>query len=190
MAGLAETCSHIAAILYWLETAVRICHNTSCTSKPNIWLPPSVPKACPQVPYVTLEELEKISQRQHSMDTSTKWEAVARQAPNDEDVREFYTSLSSAPNRKRGILSLVSPYSDNFLQSSHHLPPLLQGLYSPKNIHLNYSELLENGKGICNTQVTDLEVRHLEEITRGQVSNKQWFNYRAGRITASLFYQV
>lgn len=27
MAGLAETCSHVAAILYWLETAVRIKSN-------------------------------------------------------------------------------------------------------------------------------------------------------------------
>ena len=63
MAGLAETCSHIAAILYWLETAVRINKNTSCTSKPNGWFPPSLPKACEQIPYVTLEELEKISQR-------------------------------------------------------------------------------------------------------------------------------
>lgn len=39
-----------------------------------------------QVPYVTLEELEKISQ---SIDTSTKWEAFARQAPNAEDIHEF-----------------------------------------------------------------------------------------------------
>ena len=61
MASLAETCSHIAAILYWLETAVRLNAKTTCTSKPNSWLPPSMPATCHQVPYVTMEELEQIS---------------------------------------------------------------------------------------------------------------------------------
>ena len=62
MAGLGETCSHIAAMLYWLETAARINKSTSCTSMSNGWLPPTLPRACTEVPYVTLEELEKISQ--------------------------------------------------------------------------------------------------------------------------------
>ena len=30
----------------------------------------------------------------------------------------------------------------------------------------------------------------MEELTRGQAKNKQWFKYRAGRITASQFHQV
>ena len=57
--------------------------------------------------------------------------------------------------------------------------------YSPENIHLNYSQLLEKAKGMCDEPVSDLQVTHLEEITMGQASNKQWFKYRAGRITAS-----
>ena len=35
MAGLAETSSHIAAILYWKEAAIHISNNNACTSKPN-----------------------------------------------------------------------------------------------------------------------------------------------------------
>ena len=33
MAGLAETCSHVGAVLYWTETAVRIRDEATCTSK-------------------------------------------------------------------------------------------------------------------------------------------------------------
>ena len=40
MAGLAETCSHVGAVLHWLETAIRLNSNTSCTSKENKWLMP------------------------------------------------------------------------------------------------------------------------------------------------------
>ena len=47
------------------------------------------------------------------MDTSSKkWDAVVKLEPNKEDIEEFYRSLSKAPNRKPGILSLVYPYSD------------------------------------------------------------------------------
>ncbi len=40
MTGLTKTCSHVATILYWLETAIRISDDVSCTSKPNKWLSP------------------------------------------------------------------------------------------------------------------------------------------------------
>ena len=91
MAGLAETCSHIAAILYWLETAVRVRNNISCTSQPNTWLSPSLPNACEQVPYVTLEELEGISQRQSSVGVSSNaWENIAKQPPSTEDLQALF----------------------------------------------------------------------------------------------------
>ena len=32
MAGLAETCSHVGAVLHWVQTAVRV-NNLCCTSK-------------------------------------------------------------------------------------------------------------------------------------------------------------
>lgn len=54
IAGLGETCSHIAAILYWLETVVHVHSETTCTSKSNAWLSPSMPTACREVPYVTM----------------------------------------------------------------------------------------------------------------------------------------
>ena len=106
MAGLGETCSHIAAILYWLETAARITKTTSCTSMPNSWLPPALPRTCTEVPYVTLEELEKISRRQQKIQpVCKKWEETAKQVPTEEDLKEFFLSLSEAPNRNPSPLS-------------------------------------------------------------------------------------
>lgn len=160
MAGLAETCSHVAAILYWLETAIRIHDGTSCTSKTNSWLPPSLPKACPEVPYVTLEELEKISQRQSNMDPPTNaWANIANQTPTEGELDKFYVSLGSVPNRKPGLLSLVAPYSSTFVQSKDHLPPALQGLYSPESLELDYSALLVKVRGLCTSEtLTDAQV--------------------------------
>ena len=72
MAGV-ETCSHVAAILYWLETAVRIREEATCTSKPNLWLPPSIPATFHQVPYCTMEELEKISSHKNVSQSNSRF---------------------------------------------------------------------------------------------------------------------
>ncbi len=109
MAGLAETCSHVAAILYWLETAIRISGDVSCTSKPNKWLSPTLPNACKQIPYVTLAELESISRRQqHTPDVSTDtWENLKKQRPSTEDLQHFFAQLNEVADRKPAILSLL-----------------------------------------------------------------------------------
>ena len=40
MAGMSQTCNHIAAALFRIESAVRNgLNNPACTSKPNQWLP-------------------------------------------------------------------------------------------------------------------------------------------------------
>ena len=117
-------------------------------------------------------------------------ESYCKAITHEGDMNEFFLSLSKVPNRKPALLSLLPTYSDRFSQSAQHLPTLLQGRYCPENGHLNYSELLEKNKNICCEPILESQVKHLEEITRGQASNKQWFKFRAGRITASQLYQV
>ena len=44
MAGQGETCSHVGARLYWLETRVCIRVQTTCTSMKNRWIVPTAAK--------------------------------------------------------------------------------------------------------------------------------------------------
>ena len=53
MAEQGETCSHVGAVLYWLETRVRITEQTTCTSMENRWI---VPTAVKDIPYFMLDE--------------------------------------------------------------------------------------------------------------------------------------
>ena len=55
MAGLAETCSHVGAVLHWIQTAVRLHNSISCTSKENKWL---MPKLVQEIPYLPLIEID------------------------------------------------------------------------------------------------------------------------------------
>ena len=55
MAGLSEMCSHVGALLFWLEFIVRKREEKSCTSGPNQWLEP---KSIKQVPYLELINID------------------------------------------------------------------------------------------------------------------------------------
>ena len=55
MAGSAEICSHIGAILHWVETAVHIGNVTPCTSLENKWL---VPAPVQDIPRLHLKDID------------------------------------------------------------------------------------------------------------------------------------
>ena len=55
MAGLGETCSHVGALLYWVEYQVQRHTAITSTSKPNEWLQP---KTIKQVPFLRLEDID------------------------------------------------------------------------------------------------------------------------------------
>ena len=54
MAGLAEACSHIGAVLHWIEAAVRINMSATCTLMENTWLMPT-PKE--NIPFLELSQI-------------------------------------------------------------------------------------------------------------------------------------
>jgi hypothetical protein len=55
MASLAETCSHVGALLHWVENTVRMHKEVSCTSQTNKWI---VPNPVKQIPYCQLKDID------------------------------------------------------------------------------------------------------------------------------------
>ena len=55
MAGLAETCSHVGALLHWVENTIRMSKEVSCTSQSNEWI---VPRAVKSIPYQQLKDIQ------------------------------------------------------------------------------------------------------------------------------------
>ena len=178
MAGLAETCSHVGAVLYWIETAVRVRDTTTCTSKKNAWL---MPTPVSEVPYLRLKDM-KCHDQQTLSTTSCK------HPPSAEELSLFYAELANC-SKKSVVLSVIPPHNEKFVQSINHLPRALQSLYDPSNLELNFAQLLELAQQF-EEKVTPAMRDHLEDITRSQSSSKKWFKYRAGRITASKLHAV
>ena len=51
---MAETCSHIGAVLYWVEAAVHVNMSATCTSKENTWL---MPTPTENIPFLKLSQI-------------------------------------------------------------------------------------------------------------------------------------
>ena len=41
MAGLAKACTHVAALLFWVEMVIKIHNSKTVTDKQAYWVPPS-----------------------------------------------------------------------------------------------------------------------------------------------------
>ena len=93
MAGLADTCSHVGAILHWVEAAVRIQKNVACTSKENKWIM-LTPKE--NIPYLELREINfrapKRSKLKLSSPSGLIYSSVSecKIAPQSEDERDVF----------------------------------------------------------------------------------------------------
>ena len=82
MAGASETCSHISAILYWVEIMVEMKENVSSTSKENVWMLPAIKE-------ITQKRLQDIQRFKPVVATK-----ISFQSPSQEDKGMFLSAIS------------------------------------------------------------------------------------------------
>lgn len=117
-------------------------------------------------------------------DSSTVKES-RRQPSTSDELSSLFNTLSTTGS-KSAILSLIEPYSDDFIPKpiSENFPLVLTELRNEEALHMDYSDVLS----ICNNiniSVSEEQSKAVEIATRDQASSKLWFQFRAGRITAS-----
>jgi hypothetical protein len=191
MAGLAETCSHVGAVLHWVETAVRIRNDEPCTSKENKWL---MPTPVNNIPFLQIRDIDFTTSKHQSrtpvpvVPSSSNNKKI--EPPSHSEKQEFFSKIAQELEKKPIILSVTQPYSSNFALSSDSLPKLLDSLYKPEYLESDYDDLLKLAESHLHEKVTPAMVEHLSQVTCEQTKSKEWYKYRAGRITASRFRQV
>ena len=186
MAGLAETCSHVGAILHWVETAVRVRNDTPCTSKENKWL---MPKPMQEIPYLRLCDIDFSAPKRHCAQTTrTSASSTSKIVPPMQtEMQDFFSSIAKEQDEKSIILPVIQPYNDDFARSCDHLPPLLQNIFRSAYLEFEFTQLLTLADSHLQYEVTPPMVDHLLDLTKAQHKSKSWFQYRAGRMTASRF---
>ena len=108
-----------------------------------------------------------------------------KSSPGSDEIDIFYERLSCC-NTKPAILSLVPKYLAGYIPKTllPTFPKPLPQLYQPEYMDLDYHELLK----ACESQKVDITEElalNVEKETMLQYNSKLWFQYRAGRVTAS-----
>jgi len=144
-----------------------------------------------QISFATIQEIEFMKQRIPEQTPTESNSVPAKKIriipPPLMNIKTFYSKLKVA-NPRAVILSIIPEYSKNFIPVSYtnKFPVNLSTLYKPEYLDLTYDLLLTECEKVFNSlQVTKEQAINLEKETRKQAKSRMWFNYRAGRITAS-----
>ena len=142
MAGLGEVCSHIAAVLFAVQTYNRLNKDKACTSQLCAWLPPIMQN----VKYTPIAEIDftapstkRKKLRRESLELASSVQ-TSLAPPSAEELSCFYEALSKTG--KPALLTLYSKYSDSYLLDYSMLSMLLTSLFDEKCIELSYDALL------------------------------------------------
>lgn len=200
MAGLGETCSHAAALMFAVMSGVRMRDDTACTSLPCQWLQPTQTKkiycselsaidmTCPRTQSrKVLQPVDEDAVREATSRKSGHCDATPK--PTENEIADFLDKLKHA-NPRAAVLSIAPKHSHDFVPMAlkDGYPRPLGQLYEAENVGMTYKELLDKSEKVFEDLfITDAQCELVEQQTKGQASSKMWYTYRCGRITASKF---
>lgn len=238
MAGLGETCSHVASLLFAIESGVRIRDSMTVTQKKAYWV---MPNGVKEVQYAPVKDINFVGKKRSAtklssldfrpspsstpapflatirssssppassmtaspalfMSCSTTPSATARstsvtpsttprtsKSPTpfrektpSHDATMAFLGMLAASKSKPAILSLVEPYSSQYVPKSldSNFPVCLSQIFKSEYLNLNYSELLAIASDYQFT-VTEQQAMEVESKTKQQVNSRLscWENY-------------
>ena len=203
MAGLGEACTHVAALLFYLETAARIDGVSSCTREQCTWVIPGYQKDIPYLPISKIDFSSPSSKRRSIEEalqnvTQSSTPTVTTSAPKfqftpptDAELTSLFQALSLS-GTKPAILSLISEHASAYVPKSQQdiFPQPLSTLVDyPACIGLSYDKHVT----VCSNKsivITQTMAESIERSTKDQSKAKPWYSYRAGHVTASKMKQV
>ncbi|CAN7988957.1 unnamed protein product [Ixodes hexagonus] len=192
MAGPGEACSHVGAVLFYLEAVVRRTSSLACTDQANAWLPPGM-QVLECVPIANIDfssaKMKKIildEERRHTAQPSSSALVGAR----DEEWATFLAACHQSGCRP-ALLALEEDYVDEYVPLATKFPSaILTSLWMDDMLAM-WEEVMAQCRDMADSLTLDPEVFFLlcllllANPSKKQAASEKWFAIRAGRITAS-----
>lgn len=185
VAGLGESCSHVAALLFALEKA----HTDATQSVTDVlayWIGPSnkhrfFQKAC-DVDWRTPQTIlhQHVDDEEEMISDTEKLIPIAKK----EEMVAFLHEINEA-----GVKCALHAVVEPFCNQQEKLCNVLASLYKEEYKTYSLEQLQELAHSLKLT-ISQEECQEIEKLTRSQTASKKWFLYRKGRVTASNFKAV
>jgi hypothetical protein len=158
MAGQGEACTHIAALLYSVEAAVKIHSGKTVTDKKAYWLMSSGIK---KIEYKEISEIDftaATTAKRKFRDVLEPCDSPVPPTPKtprlkekqvpeatDDEMDGLFRNLDQS-GAKSVILSITEPYCDKFIPKaiSEDFPQVLSNLRDESCFEMNYLELVKH----------------------------------------------
>ncbi|KTG40571.1 hypothetical protein cypCar_00002776 [Cyprinus carpio] len=201
MAGVAEKCAHVAALLYKIDTAVRLRGNVTPTDVEAYWVMPSNITKVQGAPghtidFTTSSARKKALDRSVCGDTSTApkiWTRSGGTCLPQKTLADLKPLTELMHAHRSGLCSVMEEFCHLYADPIQPcvLPKSLLRLRDPRMDGCDLSVLLPHCEGLTHlVAVTATEAAALEKNTRQQHKSDIWHSTRAGRITASIIHAV
>ncbi|XP_021374354.1 uncharacterized protein LOC110463803 [Mizuhopecten yessoensis] len=200
VAGLGETCTHVSALLFYVDTKVRIRDSATVTQSAAYWKLPASVRGASYLPAFDVDftssktkkkQLDSLVGNNVNL-TPGKRQIRQVEAPSQERVNSLFEALKIRGS-KAAVLRVVPGYSEDFVPdaANPNFPSVLTDLYSGNFTSLSLDELINKSEEVTESiNVTKEEARSVEEATRPQSKTKLWNKFRSGRLTASKIKKV
>ncbi|XP_025765083.1 uncharacterized protein LOC112847531 [Oreochromis niloticus] len=199
MAGVAETCTHVAALLFKVEATVRIRGTRTVTDEPAYWvLPGNMTRIQPEVAHSI--DFSSAAAQKRELDEIINTPSASRGKRRRSQKRHIpIATLEDLPplldtlqkHSKAVTLCGVENYYTNYTTQSPTLPQSLACLHNRDAESLGLPDLQVHClKFLTAAGVTEAQAEEIEAQTRSQHMTPAWFRWRAGRITASAMHAV
>lgn len=187
MAGLGEACSHIGSILFYLEAVIKRREELTCTDKENAWLPPQLQTLEGQ-PVAKIDfASSRTKMRRLGQSTEPPQQAKEATVPttSPDEFRSFLAACHQGGSRP-ALLSLVEPYAESYIPVATKFPQAILSSLLQDTCPSTWDEVQGHCDVAASRLIIEPEVSALiENQTKTQAASAKWFQFRAGRITAS-----
>lgn len=193
---LGECCSHVGALLFKVEAAVRLGYTReACTEQPCAWnacFTKNVePKKIADIRFYTDKAKDKV----RTSKTPRK-EPYAKSTFNEQ--QQFLGMLKNVKGECVG-LSAFGDYAQNFAGRGPPVASRTRHATSPQSLRNLYCEGFVPADSValeekCRTVFENLSIseetsKMIELQTRGQTTSSSWMSQRCGRVTASVAHE-
>lgn len=177
MTGLGEACSHIGAVLYYINAVSQFNIGQTSADTENARLPPFI-RNVPCAPI----DLASASAKKRRLDSGSLCATEKKERLVDTPTEE--EDFSSAEPRV-AVLPLTEGDIDGFVPATERYPSaLLRGL--ARDRPEEWDKVMEEcHKFSASFAVEESVCSAVEAETRAQAKSATWFAFRAGRVTAS-----
>lgn len=202
MAGVAEKCVHVAALLYKIDTAVRLRGNVTPTDVEAYWMMPSNVNKVQGVPGYSIDYTTSVARKkaldqsiaeQDSRAPTIRTRSSGRLVPAQRTLGDLKALTDLMHTHRSALCSVMEDYCHLYADPVQPciLPKSLLRLRDPQMDGRDLSVLRQHCRGLTHlTAVSHTEAAALESKTRQQHKSDLWYTARAGRITASNIHAI